>query len=107
LAIQKNLTYYIPPPIWESTLGGDASGPTEEGVTVVLNQQMGNHDLRVVEVKSVDKFREWATNFLAEKFIPPAFNFDPAKPILEAYLKDDIRFFLIDCIKLSCQQAGA
>ena len=82
--------------------GGGAGQPrVDEGVKIVLSEQVGPHAVTVVKIDNPNHFIRWVKDFFREQDLPrPRLSGDLPK-IVEYYLERDIRYFAFNVVEVS------
>ncbi|MFH0800901.1 MAG: DUF2330 domain-containing protein [bacterium] len=74
----------------------------DSGVQIVFHQKVGPHDVTIAMTNNTEGFIKWVKKFLAKQKV----RYEPSmmnnlKPVVNAYLKDNIKYFVFDIVKLS------
>jgi hypothetical protein len=83
-----------------ATLGDGPSSTPKDGLQIVLQARLQEHDVTVVRVESVEHFVSWVADFIIRKKIGTEFDFQKVRSTVVSYLKDDIHFFLFDHVSV-------
>ncbi len=70
-------------------------------VKLVVSEQLGPHQVSVVEVNDVDKFIEWVEQFFKKNDLGKPNLGGKLRKIVKSYLDDEIRFFAFDVITVT------
>jgi hypothetical protein len=103
-AIQRLINMHMPRPSpgWpgKETLG---VAPPPPAVEILFHERIGAHDITVAKANDYVGFVEWARNFVGEAgFSLPS----RAEPIIEQYIKDDVRYFVFDIVEITEQESS-
>ncbi|MCD6550022.1 DUF2330 domain-containing protein [bacterium] len=71
------------------------------GIQITFHQQIGAHDITVVEVNNLDDFLNWIEKFAKNKNLKNIEISPKFREGVENYLKRDINYFVFDVINLS------
>lgn len=83
---------------WQ-TKGGPAKIETS-GVEVRLAARLGQHDLTVIKVNDVKKFRSWVNGYFKKKHLPTAARYPKEEAVVAEYVKRGIVYFVLDAVEL-------
>ncbi|MBN1361164.1 MAG: DUF2330 domain-containing protein [Sedimentisphaerales bacterium] len=83
------------------TRGVAAEGDEGSAVRVVLAEQLGPHQVTVVEVSDVDGFLEWVRQFFKDNGLGKPNLGGELRRVVTSYLDDGLRFFAFDVIKVT------
>jgi hypothetical protein len=80
------------------TRGGGSQPAEESTVKLVLAEQLGPHQVRVVEVNDVNDFLHWVEQFFGENDLGRPNLGDNLRQVVGSYLAEGLRFFAFDVI---------
>jgi len=85
--------------------GGKSEGrhPGTTPVQVVVEAQLGPHDVTVVEIEEVDAFVKWVEAFFEKKELGRPVLGDELRAVTKDYLDHGFRFFAFDVVKVSAE----
>lgn len=98
-AIQDLIEFRMPIP-WSDVYWGNQTGLVE----VVFHEQIGMHDITVVEAYDVSEFAEWMDEFLLKNGISEQVTLEDMAPIIEDYMARDFHFYVLDLIDTSSEE---
>jgi hypothetical protein len=93
-----HLQYIIP---YRGEREGGAAGAEEEAVKVVVAEQIGPHEVTVVEVKDADELMRWVVEFFRQKGLGEPALREELRQVVSDYLQRGLRFFAFDILSLS------
>jgi hypothetical protein len=99
---QKMQRLLIDKTMWRVASGGGVPGakPPESAARVTFQQQMGAHDVTVVNVIDKDRFVEWVNAYFADKKAVNA-KIDPNfTQVIQNYLDRDTQWFVFDSLRV-------
>ena len=73
----------------------------ESAVKLVVSEQLGPHQVSVVEVNDVDKFMEWVEQFFKKNDLGKPNLSGKLREIVKSYLDEKIKFFAFDVITVT------
>jgi len=86
-------------------LNGPGGGPEPKvrGISVVFTKNIAEHDITVIRVESWENLRQWIVQYVIDKRLPVDFDLQKIEKTVQAYTKDEIRYFLFDVVGLTDQ----
>jgi hypothetical protein len=96
--IQNLIWYYMPisPPL--------RYGNETDEVKIVFNEEIGMHDITVVEASNVSAFVEWINMFLLENGISQEVSLQNFELVIEDYMSRGFQFYVLDLVELFSEQ---
>lgn len=103
VALQRLIWEHAPPSGFGDGLLGSGRGAAE-GVEVVFHEKIGSHDITIVKASDAPELAEWAEVFLRDNGIDREVSFQEFEPIVEDYVAEGFRFFVLDLIEVSSKK---
>lgn len=97
--VEELIRYHMPPPPPWGYFGNET-----DQVKVVFHEQIGMHDITVVEVHSVSEFAEWMDEFLLKNGISEQVTLEDFGSVIEDYMFRDFNFYVLDLIETSSDE---
>ena len=82
---------------------GGGLEPKVRGISVVFTKNIAEHDITVIRVESWENLRQWIVQYVIDKRLPVDFDLQKIQDTVQAYTKDEIRYFLFDVVELTDQ----
>lgn len=84
-------------------LGAATSGPgaAASAVEISLHKRIGAHDVTVIKVNKVFRFRNWVNEFFEKKGLPQRKTYPFVEGIVNNYVKRGIKYFVFDFVKVT------
>jgi len=79
---------------------GPGGGVKGSGVEVLLAARLGQHDMTVIKVTDVRKFRAWVNGYFKAHKLPVKASYPKEEAIVAEYVKRGIVYFALDAVEL-------
>jgi hypothetical protein len=83
--------------VWQSK--GPATTKAD-GVEVRLSARLGQHDMTVIKVTDVGKFRAWVNGYFKSRHLPVRASYPTEEKIVADYVRRGIVYFALDAVEL-------